>query len=313
MRYLLILFLFISCAEKKQTQQQNLSVELLLKNQAQLGEGAFWNHATNEFFWIDIEGKQLHIYNPKSKENTSYNMPSRIGTVVPTTNGKILVALEDGIYTFDRLTKKLSQFASIEADIPTNRFNDGKCDPAGRLWAGTIRMDGTEAAAKLYSIEGDGSFKERLDNITISNGIVWSKDAKTMYYIDTPTKKIRAFDYDIKTGDISNERTAVDIADKIGFPDGMAIDENDKLWVGMWNGNAVIQFDPITGNVMQKIPVPAHNVTSCAFGGENLSTLYITSARMDMTEEELKRFPDAGSVFQVELDVKGVKSALFKM
>lgn len=302
-----------ACSEQKDNTHKFKSVELAYKIEAQLGEGAFWNHRTQELYWIDIEGKQLHIFNPKKNVNASYAMPSRIGTVVPTTNGKSLVALQDGIYLFDKITNETTLFSSIESDIPTNRFNDGKCDPAGSLWAGTMRMDESKPAAKLYSIESNGSFKERLDNITISNGIVWSKDTKTMYYIDTPTKKIRAFDYDVQTGNISNERVAVHVAEELGFPDGMAIDENDNLWVGMWNGNAVVQFDPKTGKVLQKIEVPAHNVTSCAFGGNDLSTLYITTARVDMTKEELKLYPNAGSIFSVKAGVKGVKSPFFKI
>jgi sugar lactone lactonase YvrE len=133
-----------------------------------------------------------------------------------------------------------------------------------------------------------------------------------MYYIDTPTLEIKAFDYDDVTGAISNQRIAVKVNDSLGYPDGMAIDENDRLWVGMWNGNAVICFDPITGSVVFKIEVPAHNVTSCAFGGKNLDTLYITTARVDMTEDEQAKYPLAGSLFKAVPEVKGVKSTFFK-
>ncbi len=317
MRFLLVFLFFYSCTQTKDKNLTNIfigpiaKVERTLKMEAKLGEGAFWNHKTNALYWIDIEGKQFHIYTPADNSNTTFDLPSRIGTVVPTSEGNALLALEDGIYSLNLKTKKIELFSAIEKDIPTNRFNDGKCDPAGRLWAGTMRMDETEAAAKLYSIEADGSYKERLDKITISNGIVWTKDAKTMYYIDTPTSNIRAFDYDKASGDISNERIAVRVPNSLGFPDGMAIDENDKLWVAMWNGNAVIQFDPLTGQVLRKLEVPAHNVTSCAFGGENLSTLYITSARVDMSEEELQEFPDAGSIFKIDLNTKGVPSPFF--
>ncbi len=313
-KYLLPILLFAACSPKQSTKKINKKATLAYKTEALLGEGAFWNHQSQEFYWIDIEGKKFHIYNPEKNQNISFDLPSRIGTVVPTTdNNKVLVALEDGIYTFDMLTKNLGMFSAIESDIATNRFNDGKCDPAGRLWAGTMRMDETSAKAKLYSIETNGSFKERLDSITISNGIVWTKDKKTMYYIDTPTLKIRAFDYEEETGNIDNERVAVHIDESLGYPDGMAIDENDKLWVGMWNGNAVIQFDPLSGESMRTIEVPAHNVTSCAFGGENLSTLYITTARVDMSKEELETYPNAGSIFKINLDVKGVKSPFFKI
>lgn len=154
--------------------------------------------------------------------------------------------------------------------------------------------------------------EKMLDSVTISNGIVWTKDKKTMYYIDTPTKHIRAFDFDAKTSMISNERIAVVVDEALGFPDGMTIDADDKLWVGLWNGNAVVRFDPVSGSLMTKIEVPAHNVTSCSFGGENLETLFITTASLDMTEEEQKKYPLAGSLFQVNPGVKGVEGNYFR-
>lgn len=150
-----------------------------------------------------------------------------------------------------------------------------------------------------------------LDSITISNGIVWTKDGRTMYYTDTPTGKIRAYDFDPWNATLSNERVAVEVPVELGFPDGMTIDADDMLWVALWNGNAVVRFDPKTGEILQKIEVPAHNVSSCAFGGPNLDILYITSARVDMSEAELEAFPLAGSVFEVKPGVHGVKSTFF--
>lgn len=150
-----------------------------------------------------------------------------------------------------------------------------------------------------------------VDSVTISNGIVWTSDAKTMYYIDTPTSKIMAYDYDINTGTISNERVAVEVSLEDGYPDGMTIDSEDMLWVGLWNGNAIAHFNPKTGELISKIKVPAHNITACAFGGENLDILYITTARIDMTPEELDSLPLSGSVFKVVPGVKGVKASFF--
>ena len=278
---------------------------------SELGEGAFWNHKTQEFYWIDIEGKKFNIYNPKTKTNKSYTMPSRIGTVVPYNSKEAVVALQDGVYKINLETEKLSLLSNVESEIIGNRFNDGKCDPLGNLWVGSMHLDQKQYAANLYKISETGEAQKMLDSITISNGIVWTSDAKTMYYIDTPTSKIKAYDFDNKTGEISNERVAVEVPDTLGYPDGMTIDENDMLWVGMWNGNAVIQFDPKTGELVSKIEVPAHNVSSCAFGGENLDELYITTARVDMSEEELKEKPLSGSIFKVKPGVKGVKSTFF--
>lgn len=288
-----------------------LLAELEYEIPAMLGEGAFWNHKTQELYWVDIEGKKLHIYTPETKTNRSFPTPSRIGTVVPQTDSTAVIALEDGIYIMTLTNGSLSRISNVESEITTNRFNDGKCDPNGNLWVGSMRMDETIPAAGLYRVSETGQTAKMLDSITISNGIVWTKDAKTMYYIDTPTGKIKAFDYNSTTSKISNERTAVVVSQDLGFPDGMAIDEEDMLWVGLWNGNAVARFNPITGELMQKIEVPAHNVTACAFGGENLDILYITTASVDMNENEKKKFPLAGSLFKVIPGVKGVENNFF--
>ncbi len=303
--------LMIACkAEKKTT---NNKVELAYKIASKLGEGAIWNYKTNEFYWIDIEGKKLHIFSPTNKENKTITMPCRIGTVVPTDKeNKAVVALEDGVYVVDTKTEELSILSDVESDKVENRFNDGKCDPNGNLWVGSMHLKQEKGKANLYRVNQEGGSKKMLEGVTISNGIVWTKDNKTMYYIDTPTGEIKAFDFNTTTSTISNARVAVKVNVEDGFPDGMAIDENDMLWVGMWNGNAVAQYNPKTGELVKKIKVPAHNVTSCAFGGENLDELYITTATVDMTEDEKKQFPLAGSVFKVKLDTKGVKSSFFK-
>jgi len=314
---LIIATLFTSCnskekQEKKSTTTTMNEVTLAYKTDAALGEGAIWNHETNELYWIDIEGKSLNILNPKTKLNRSFSTASQIGTVVPKNKDEALIALVDGIYTINLNTGQTTVFADMKVALVGCRLNDGKCDPAGRFWVGSMNWQQKKGKAKLYMIQNDHSITTKIDSVTISNGIVWTKDKKIMYYIDTPTSQIKAYDYDNATGNISNERVAVQVDPALGFPDGMTIDEEDMVWVGMWNGNAVIRFNPKTGKVLQKIQVPAHNVTSCAFGGENLETLYITSAKLDMTPEELEKYPLAGSVFKVNPGVKGVKSNFFK-
>lgn len=307
---LLFIVLMVACKTEKKT--INNKVEIAYKIAAKLGEGAIWNYKTGEFYWIDIEDKKLHILNPEKKENKTIEMPCKIGTVVPSEEeGKAVVALEDGIYIVDINTKEILNLSDIESDEVDQRFNDGKCDPNGNLWVGSINFK-KEPNASLYKVDEKGKVNKMLGGITISNGIVWTKDKKIMYYIDTPTGKIKAFDFNITDSTISNGRVVIEVNEKDGFPDGMAIDENDMLWVGMWNGNAVIQYNPKTGELVRKIEVPAHNVTACAFGGENLDELYITTASVDMTEEEKKKYPLAGSVFKVKLNTKGVKSTFFK-
>ncbi|SDB21554.1 Sugar lactone lactonase YvrE [Flavobacteriaceae bacterium MAR_2010_188] len=298
-------------AQKTDSMTTKLMAELEYEIKSTKGEGAFWNHKSNELFWVDIDGKKVNIYNPQTKTNKSIPTPSMVGTLVPKSDIEVVVALEDGIYILNTENSQFTLLTNIEKEIPTNRFNDGKADPAGRLWVGSMAFNEQKHAARLYMVDQEGRVEEKIDSITISNGIAWSKDNSKMYYIDTPTAKVKVFDYNNSTGEISNEKVAVEVPNSLGYPDGMTIDEEGMLWVAMWNGNAVYRFDPNTGETLQKIEVPAHNVTSCAFGGNNLETLYITSATVDMKDEEHQKYPLAGSVFRVVPGVKGVKSSFF--
>ncbi|WP_406685175.1 SMP-30/gluconolactonase/LRE family protein [Seonamhaeicola sp. MEBiC1930] len=290
----------------------NLKAELEYEIPAQLGEGAFWNYKTQELYWIDIESKKVNIYNPNTKLNRVFETNSRVGTIVPTDKKDVLIALEDGVYNLNINSGECTPFTKMKNELIGCRLNDGKCDPSGRFWVGSMHFQQEEGKANLYMVNAEGELENKKERVTISNGIVWTSDKKTMYYIDTPTSEIKAYDYDDETGNISNERVAVTIPLELGFPDGMTIDDENMLWVGMWNGNAVIRFNPNTGEILQTIEVPAHNVTSCAFGGENLEILYITTASLDMTDEEQKNYPLSGSVFKVIPGVKGVESSFFK-
>ncbi|WP_420574603.1 SMP-30/gluconolactonase/LRE family protein [Kordia sp.] len=305
-----LLIILMSCKTNTPTE---LTAELEYEIPAKLGEGAFWDYNQEVLYWVDIIGQSLNIYSPKNKTNKEIKMPAPIGTVVPSEEkNKVIVALHDGVYIVDVTTEKITRLAAVEDTNTGTRLNDGKCDPNGNLWIGSMDYSQTNPGGNLYKVNASGKTDKMLGNITISNGIVWSKDDKTMYYIDTPTANIRAFDFDKTTNTISNERIVVTIPKEEGFPDGMAIDENDMLWVGLWNGNSIANYNPETGKLIQKIKVPAHNVTSCAFGGKNLDVLYITTASLDMTDAEKEQYPSAGSLFKIKLDTKGVKSTFFK-
>lgn len=308
----LSILIFTDKSNGQDIRDEEHKVELAYKIKSELGEGAFWDHRTQRLFWVDITGLKVHIYDPKTSINKSFATPSMVGTVVPGNNDKAVIALVDGIYILNILNGEISLLSDVEADMTYNRFNDGKCDPNGNLWVGSMHFDQTMPKANLYKVDGKGNAAKMLDSITISNGIVWTKDSRTMYYIDTPTGHIRAYDFDVTNSLISNERIAVEVPEEMGFPDGMTIDEEDKLWVGLWNGNAVARFDPVSGKLMSKIVVPAHNVTSCSFGGRNFETLYITTSSLDMTEEEQAKYPLAGSLFEVKPGVKGVAGNFFR-
>lgn len=303
---LMILLVLVGCSGV-----QSDTAELVLDTKSELGEGAIWNYKTGELIWVNIKGEILNFYHPKTESNREMFTGQMIGTVVPAESGKVMVALQNGIYSYDPDSGAKKLIVDPEADKPDNRFNDGKCDPAGRFWAGTMSLVGAKNAGALYRLDADSTIHKMIDGVGTSNGIVWSADKTKMYYIDTPTRKVMGYDYDNETGDISNPKVAVEIPDGIGYPDGMTIDRKDNLWVALWGGSAVACFNPENGELLRKIEVPAKNVTSCAFGGDDLETLYITTARESTSDEDLERFPHAGGVFKVRPGVKGVKAYFF--
>ncbi len=315
---LIIGLIFFACSQTTEqatvenTTPTGLKAGLLLDVKNRLGEGSIWNHKTHELWWIDIEGRALHIYNPKTKNHRVIDVKHRIGTVVPSQDGlSAIVALQTGVWNLNLETEAMTFIVSPESDTSNIRLNDGKCDPAGRFWVGSMHLKQTKYEAALFRIEANHNIQKMQDSVTISNGIIWSLDEKTMYYIDTDRGNVRAYNYEKSTGKITNERVVITVSDTLGYPDGMTIDSEGMLWIALWNGNCVSRWNPNTGELLQKIEVPAHNISSCAFGGENLDVLYITSAREDMTEEELKEKPLSGGVFTVVPGVKGVKSYFF--
>jgi sugar lactone lactonase YvrE len=303
---LLTSIITLSCINQKI--ENKLEVSLVDSTQNALGEGAIWDGPNNRLFYIDIIGKKLFEFYPESDKKIIHEMPSMIGTVVIKNDNEVLVALEDGIYSYHLDSRKLDYVICPPENDSTQRFNDGKCDPAGRFWVGTMSLIGGKEKSNLFCLNNDGSISMKLDGVTISNGIVWSSDKKHMYYIDTPTRQVMEYKYDITSGDITEPRVAIQVPDSLGSPDGMAIDNQDNLWVCMWGGSAVCCFDRETGELIDKIEVPAKNVTSCAFSGKGLNELYITSARVGTSKNELSNFPYAGGLFKISLKNRGLEA-----
>ena len=302
-----ILFFICTTLYSANTNVENMNATLLLDAKAILGEGSLWHPTEKKLYWINIEKGELHIYDPATKKDQHFNLGARVGTVVPVKSGGALVALQTGIHFIDTKTGKLTL---LNNPLPDNiRFNDGKCDPAGRFWVGSMGLNFKKGAASLYRFDTDKSIHTMVKDVTCSNGIVWSSDKKTMYYTDTPTGNVDAFDYDETTGNISNRRTVVKVPE--GYPDGMTIDSEDKLWVALYGGYGVAKFDPLTGKLLSKVNVPAPNVTSCAFGCDDLKTLYITTATENMKKEDLEKYPQAGGVFSIPVGVKGVPANFY--
>ncbi len=283
----------------------NGNLEMVL-NVAIVGEGASWDEDNDLLYWIDIDGKKVHIYNPATKKDREIDVGQYIGAIVPRKSGGAVVALHNGFYFLDLESEKLTFICDPENDKPNNRFNDGKCDVRGRFLAGTMPLDEKDPTGSLYCLEVDHSVRKLISDVTISNGIAWSPDNKIMYYIDTRTKRVDAFDYDVESGNISKRRTVVKIPENAGGPDGMTSDSEGMIWVAHWGGWQVSRWDPYTGKQIDAIHVPVERVSSCVFGGVNLDELYITTARRGLSKDELKKQPDAGGLFRIKVGIKGM-------
>jgi len=276
----------------------------LYASQCFLGEGPYWHAIRNSFFWVDIENGKLFEYPMDSGKVNTWKFEQRITLVVEGKADHLILALDQKIARFNLKTENLEWIASIE-DIPGNRLNDGKCDAKGRLWVGSMSKTFDKGAGAFYSLDADLKIQKHLDQITISNGIAWTQDNKTLYYIDSPTQKVNAYHFDLESGNIQFDRIAIDIPNSLGTPDGMCIDVEGKLWIAHYGGSGIYRWDPLTGKLMEKVSLPVPHVTSCAFGGENLDTLLVTTARENLNEAQLKEFPLSGDVFVIQTKTKG--------
>ncbi|MCR5569887.1 MAG: SMP-30/gluconolactonase/LRE family protein [Paludibacteraceae bacterium] len=308
------------------TTPEKMEVKEVKTFKAQVGEGPIWDYKYNRLLWIDTQGS-VYIYETgfmkkqkeggKGETEVPYTVEREIkvgkmvGTMVPYTKDTVIVGLQDGIYKLDLKTERLTFMAAPEGGIEGNKYNDGKCDASGRLWIGTMDNNCAPKKANFFVYDGTDSRKV-LDSVTISNGVAWSPDGTKMYYQDTPTRCVSQFDFDEEKGEISNRKEVIQLPEELGTPDGNTIDEEGMLWVANWGAACVTRWNPNTGELLQKISVPALNVTAVAFGGENLDELYITTAALWMPEGEEKNYPNAGKLFVVKPGVKGRKCNYFK-
>jgi len=289
-----------------------MEAKLLLDTKSELGEGALWDEREGVLYRVDIMGKKLHRYNPSTGVDEVFNVGKHVGTVVLDESGGVLLAVQDGFARFDLETETLEMIATPEQYVDSNRFNDGKVSPDGSFWAGTMAYEGTSYAGNLYRLDPSGNIHLEEPDVTTSNGIVWTEDHKTMYYIDSPTRVVTAFDYDKESGSISNGKIVIRVPDEMGVPDGMTIDSKGQLWIAHWGEGAVVCWCPTTGEKMQEIKVAASHTTSCAFGGADMKTLYITTARVGLSDEQLENEPHAGGLFVFETDVVGLPAYRYK-
>ncbi len=294
------------------TSPQDLQIETAAEYVAELGEGSIWDAEAQVLYWVDITAKRVFAFDPGTRLNRQYELPEQVGTVVPTDRGTLLAAMESQIAELNLESGALEKLLEIEPEREHNRCNDGKCDPAGRLWVGTMSMKKQPNAGALYRIGPDLNPVEMVSGVTTSNGIVWSTDCSRMYYIDTGTRCVDEFTYDLDSGGIAGRRTVIQVDDSLGAPDGMTIDAEGMLWVALFHGAAVIRIDPRRGALLRRYAMPAKNVTSVAFGGAALETLFVTTASIAMDAGEHGRYPLAGRLLACSPGVRGAPSFRFR-
>lgn len=260
-----------------------MQIETAGHYRSQWGEGPIWWN--DRLYYVDIEGHSVISFDPATGQEQSWNVGERVGTVVPRASGGLVIAGDHGFHFFDPKTGTKSPIADPEPSLPDNRFNDGKCSPDGRFFAGSISLVKKTGSAQLYRLDPDQSVHHAYGPVTNSNGIGWSPDGSRCYYIDTPRREIIAFDY--HDGALENPQRIVDTSFIDASPDGLAVDAENHIWVAFCHGACIICFDPTTGKTLQKIDLPCLETTACAFGGSNLSDLYITTGIHKTETEEL--------------------------
>ena len=281
-----------------------MKTELLFDAKATLGEGPAWDTKTQTLYWVDILEKRIY-----AGTEILAQLDEFIGFLAPRKNGNLIVGKRASFIDFDIASSQQTVLAALN-ESATNRINDGKCDPAGRLLAGTMDMNEKDPTGSFYSFDGKQA-KALFRGVTISNGLAWSVDHKTFYYIDTPTREIKAFDYDVTTGELANPRVAIYIPDSLGWPDGMTSDMDGNLWIAMWGGAQVTKWNPNSGKLLEQISIPALHSSACVFGGKDRNELYVTSARKGMSDADLKKYPLSGGLFKVVTDVEGMPTFEF--
>jgi len=287
------------------------SPEAVLAHTCLLGEGPVWDAARKTVCWVDILKGKVHEFSTPDQHHRTIDVNDLVGSIALCSNGQYIAALKSGLAFVNRDNGHIRMLHHPEVHLPGNRFNDGKCDPAGRFWVGTMALSEAAGAGSLYMIDKDLAHTKKIGDVTISNGMAWTSDRQTFYYIDTPTREVVAYRYHLQTGEITDRRVIIKIPERDGFPDGMTIDQEGMLWIAHWDGWQVTRWNPVTGEKLSHIAMPVARVTSVTFGGDDLQDLYITSAKVGLSEKQLEAQPLAGVLFRVKNCAQGVATALF--
>lgn len=282
-----------------------MTPEIVVNNKAKLGEGPVWDEQEQCLWWTDIHDGKIYKTDHATGHTTPFDIGIHVGTIGLREAGGLLLATTDGVATFNPTTQKLTMITNPESDKPNNRFNDGKPDPSGGFYFGSMSYTVEANAGAFYHLAVDGTVSTVRSDVTISNGLAWNANEDIMYYIDTPHFKVFAYDFDKETGQASNPRDQFSIDKEYGSPDGMTIDTEGMLWIAHYGGGAVRRWNPATGDLLTTIKFPATQTTCPVFGGPDFKTLYVTSAAQNLSEEDLASQPEAGALFKVETPYQG--------
>jgi sugar lactone lactonase YvrE len=292
------------------TRSASASVEVFADLRADVDEAPHWDDRTKTLLFVDLTGGAVFRYDGSGRRLGSFSVGQEVGAAVPRRGGGLVLAVRDGIAVAADDGDGFELTAPVEREIAGNRMNDAKCDPAGRLFAGTTAFDFSPHSAALYRVEPGWAFEQVVRGVTQSNGVAWSPSGSQMYFIDSATQGIDVFDYDIGTGSIGNRRRLVTIERAHGIPDGMTADNQGNIWVACFGGAAVRCFSP-AGEQVGEVFFPVSQVTSCAFGGPGLADLYVTSAAYQLGRDQLEREPHAGATLVCRPGAMGLPASSF--
>jgi D-xylonolactonase len=275
-----------------------MKIECVVPARAIVGEGPVWDDRAGVVWWTDIKAPALHRYDPATGADRSWAMPSRLGTVQLRAEGGLVGAFKDGFALIDPETGAVTPLIDPEAHLPGNRFNDGGVDHAGRFWAGTMDDGELAPTGQLYRLDPDGAVAGFAAHFTVTNGVDWSLDNRTLYFVDTMNGRIYAYDFDPATGQPGARRIFAELPAEAGYPDGLLVDGEDHIWGAHWGGGRLTRYRP-DGSIERVVEIPAPKVTSACFGGPDLDILYVTTASIGMDAAALAAYPDAGGLFAV--------------
>lgn len=275
-----------------------------------LGEAPYWCQEESVLYWVDIDGKSIFRFDPESGDRDIFPQKYEFGCVVKRTQGGFIGGTNKGIALLEEDLMTVEIISDPEPDLLDNRFNDGKCDRRGRFWAGTTDINEIDPTGSLYCVEKSLRVDRHFSNVIVSNGLGWSPDNRTMYFTDSGLQTIHAFDYDIDAGTIGNRRDFVVVDQSEGIPDGLTVDAAGYVWSAHWAGSRITRYDP-NGQVDRVIEMPVPMVTSLAFGGKNLDKLFVTTARLSMTEDQIKAAPLSGGLFVLDVACEGLPETSF--